>query len=81
MDFGTRASKVRLTCDASQGELTEDALPTNHKGAVGVNELDKFGSDDQAGLLDSMEEGVIPVAVGKFMSLRPSFSQMSSNQT
>ncbi len=64
---GTRASKVGLTFDASQGELTLGALCVNHKGCVGVNELDKFSGEDMAGLLDSMEEGVIPVAVGKFI--------------
>lgn len=64
---GTRASKVGLTFDASQGELTMGALCVNHKGCVGVNELDKFSGEDMAGLLDSMEEGIIPVAVGKFI--------------
>lgn len=60
-----RSTKVGLTADCSGSEITYGALPRNHNGICGIDEIDKFSSDDQSGCLDSMEEGEIPIAVGK----------------
>ncbi len=62
-----RSTKVGLTADASQGDLTPGALPRAHKRPLGVDELDKFSSEDQSGLLEGMEEGTVTINVGKFI--------------
>ena len=63
---GRRTSKVGLTADASGQDLTPGILPRHHQGAVGVDELDKFAGEDQSGLLEAMEEGVVTINLGKF---------------
>lgn len=62
-----RSTKVGLTADASQGDLTPGALPRAHKRPLGVDELDKFSSEDQSGLLEGMEEGRVTINIGKFV--------------
>jgi len=62
-----RSTKVGLTADASQGDLTPGALPRAHRRPLGVDELDKFSGDDQSGLLEGMEEGRVTINIGKFV--------------
>lgn len=61
-----RTSKVGLTGDASGEEFEPGALPKAHKGILCIDELDKFANKDRQGLLEAMEEGKIPIDVGKF---------------
>jgi DNA replicative helicase MCM subunit Mcm2 (Cdc46/Mcm family) len=67
---GSRSSEVGLTADCSKNEMTLGALPRHNKGAIGVDELDKFGQE-QSGCLQSMEEGEVTIDVGKFHETLP----------
>lgn len=67
-DHGT--SDVGLTADASGDELVPGLLPANHRGAVGVDELDKFAIGDQNGVLEAMETGEVTVNRGPFVNVR-----------
>ncbi len=66
-----RSSQVGLTADCSGLDMTLGTLPRNHKGACFIDELDKFSGQDQSGCLDAMEEGEIPIAVGKIQTILP----------
>lgn len=66
-----RSSQVGLTADCSGSEMTLGTLPRNHEGACFIDELDKFSGQDQSGCLDAMEEGEIPIAVGKIQTILP----------
>lgn len=67
-DHGT--SDVGLTADASGNELVPGLLPANHRGAVGIDELDKFDVGDQNGVLEAMETGEVTVNRGPFVNVR-----------
>ncbi len=60
-----RPSQVGLTASGSGKEVEYGLLPLHNKGVVGVDELDKLSREDQAGCLSAMEEGLVPINVGK----------------
>lgn len=60
-----RSSAVGLTASGSGTEVEYGLLPMHNHGAVGIDELDKLSRADQAGCLSAMEEGLVPIHVGK----------------
>ncbi len=61
-----RTSDVGLTADVSGNEITLGALPLADGNAIYIDEVEKFPKKrDSYGLLESMEEGEIPINAGK----------------
>lgn len=60
-----RSSQVGLTASGSGKEVEYGLLPLHNKGVVGIDELDKLPRQDMAGCLSAMEEGLVPINVGK----------------
>jgi DNA replicative helicase MCM subunit Mcm2 (Cdc46/Mcm family) len=60
-----RTSQVGLTGDGRGEEVIPGALPRAHGRTLCIDELDKFANKDRQGVLESMEDGVVHIDVGK----------------